>query len=128
MSAWMFGSDGMDRVMAAIDYAAKNGAPVPLRFLIPPDMVGRKLLEMNAEALRQRYDDDNDTSYKHTPVEISLMQMCKTLHCFRYQCSEGDVPETQLYKDVMTIEEWFDEHTGPDTSENRKAYDACIWG
>lgn len=136
MSAWMFGYDGMDRVLAAIEYAAKNGAAVPMASLLTPD-TGQRLLRMNSKAIEERYGEEGMSEreikrYKRTKVQISEVQMCKTLRCFTYQCSEGGVPEMQLFKDIRGIEDWFNNRIGYDQMQHnkslREAYDAAEWG
>lgn len=148
MSAWMFDSAGMNRVCDAINHAAKNGCPTPLTLLSQPS-AGRKLFEMNAEALRQRYDDadksgyndfDKRWTYKPSKPAIDEIQMCKTLHCFLYQCSEGSVPKTKLYEEIAAIEKWFDARVGYDSALYDKIkrtfkdkatearYNAATWG
>lgn len=70
------------------------------------DQIGRQLWAMNAEAIRQRYpsvigtDEERDMTgaaaayaYRH-PRNLTPAQMAKSAHCLRYQCSEGNVPET----------------------------------
>ena len=70
---------------------------------------GRKLYEMNAEALRQRYQLDgtqeltdyleeakNYTFEEHK--DISDAQLIKSMNCLAYQCCEGDVDESDLYQ------------------------------
>jgi hypothetical protein len=133
----MFGDDGMHRVVAAINYAAKNGCPVPLTLLAP--QAGDKMLKMNAAALLHRYGDDPKVNYPGgykfvNPGKLSEIQMCKTLHCFRYQCTEGDVSKTELYKQVEAITEWFDERVGYggdgvwSNETNERAYNEAKWG
>ena len=70
---------------------------------------GRELWRMNIEALRQRYRLDgtdelaqyNDTADRYVFVEstdVTEAQKLKSLNCLLYQCCEGDVDTTDLYK------------------------------
>ena len=75
---------------------------------------GRKLWAMNVDALTQRYDLDlseidgmmeDVNGYTFTEhKDTSGAQLLKSLHCFTYQCSEGDVPERLLFKDMIKLE------------------------
>ena len=138
MSAWMFDHGGMDRVVDAIVYAAKHGCPTPMTLLMPGTQVGNRLFKMNSEALYARYG--NDPSYCDPPPDYAYkasradeIQMCKTLHCFTYQCSEGDVPDSTLYQQITAIEQWFDARVGYGPNgwtdkDNERAYDRATWG
>ncbi|SRR6266568_1598565 len=57
------------------------------------------LFKLNCEALHQRYNDSEFPLFQfqnaHDP---SLIQVYKSLQCFLYQCSEGNVPEKKLFK------------------------------
>ena len=74
------------------------------------DGIGRGLWQTNAEALRQRYELDRTGpgnaaelaeylsaaaayAYRH-PRDVTPAQLAKSAHCLRYQCCEGNVPET----------------------------------
>lgn len=63
------------------------------------EKLGNSLFELNCEALHQRYNDEEfplfQFQHRHAP---SLIQAYKSLQCFLYQCSEGNVPETKLFK------------------------------
>lgn len=74
--------------------------------------LGRKLYAMNIEALRQRYPQIRNTeeerdyrrvmenyAWRDSSKEVTIGQLVKSASCLRYQCSEGNVPETwTLYK------------------------------
>lgn len=68
-----------------------------------------RLFEMNQKALLQRYDDKPDSDYVKIPKfeindkPVSDLQLLKSLQCLSYQCCEGNVPKTKLYKWVETI-------------------------
>ena len=77
---------------------------------------GKVLWMMNALAVGARYEEDHseyaDTISAYTFEEgkdISEAQQLKSLECFLYQCSEGDVPEMSLFRkldkfcDEMTV-------------------------
>lgn len=79
------------------------------------DDVFDALRQMNVDALKARYDDYeemiDDHGYETThdiwqPRDINEVvkpwhyQLLKSLQCYIYQCSEGDIPDTKLYKDM----------------------------
>lgn len=91
-----------------------------------PTLIGRRLFTLNIEAVQQRYPDTidrpqdmpgpcnsdgeatahriaRDFLYRPTARRVSTDEMVaslKALHCLRYQCSEGNVPETPLYQEI----------------------------
>lgn len=149
MSAWMFDHPGMCRVIDAIRHAAQNGHPTPMTLLMKPEQVARSLYAMNSKALHHQYSHDVDyctppTNFRYKASRADEMQMFKTIMCFTYQCSEGDVPESELYKQIEAIEHWFGPRVGYDRTKDafgsanlkirwsspaaEAAYDAAKWG
>lgn len=99
------------------------------------------LSEMNHNAVNQRYEGINfeaepfPKEYKQFEVAgnykdgafeipISYYQLLKSIDCYLYQCSEGNVPESALYKAVEDIRamlaNWI--------IRNTIAYNAANWG
>ena len=77
---------------------------------------GKELIDMNIEALDARYDikHSGEWSDYHSALEeyvfeehkdTSEAQQLKSLNCLLYQCSEGDVPETDLFKRLLKLAE-----------------------
>lgn len=102
------------------------------------DQLARDLIALNAEALRQRYGDALSTNvFKHRftfDAAQGPMQAYKSLNCFIYQCSEGNVPETPFYKaidaasDILGAMLGFTPRGDTTDPELRARYDAAIWG
>lgn len=79
--------------------------------------LGRRLQQMNKNSIRARYGETPDVQlFRYfTPYvrrnNMSRIAQAKLLYSLRYQCSEGRVPETKLYKDVSRacdlIDNWF---------------------
>lgn len=104
MSAFIVSPATMHRAVAAMD-AGRNQCCEAL------DLLGRQLYALNAEAVRQRYGDRADLSplpeeycwkitfwtLKESELQYK-MRLYKALRCLIYQCGEGNVPETMLYK------------------------------
>ena len=61
--------------------------------------VGQKLFEMNAKAVAQRYKEElQSVWFEESDKPVSKMSAVKALHCLRYQCSDGDIPQTALFQ------------------------------
>jgi len=66
--------------------------------------LGQKLLVMNNKAVDARYNENNPIelyNYSHTPA--SKIQVYKSMQCFLYQCTEGDIPKSKLYKELEEL-------------------------
>lgn len=96
---------------------------------------GRDLLHMNAEAMVQRYPsiresgeyDDYRTkagNYRPQVNSSNVAQLLKSAMCLHYQCSEGDVPETDpLYAWLTALIA-----AQPAQYADSDAYGAAVWG
>jgi hypothetical protein len=69
----------------------------------------KKLYDMNAGALKQRYPNsyiDMISDFQgFDPTRSSKPGVLKRIHCYLYQCSEGDVPNSPLFKLIKEIGE-----------------------
>lgn len=69
--------------------------------------IGKKLKDMNVRAVCQRYTSDKVTDYepyKHMSVlPPSLTQLYLALRTYLYQCSEGTVVKSKLYKQMTEL-------------------------
>jgi hypothetical protein len=68
------------------------------------EILGQEMFQLNIKAIDSRYGKGEarkfrplDYRYKVTEP-VPLVQVLKSLQCWLYQCNEGDVPETELYK------------------------------
>jgi len=105
-----------------------------------PDLVGMTLLEMNRRALVARYGDNAVEAvepYRYVePVGVNpllLVQVYKSLRCYLYQCSEGDIPDQPLYLQVAGVRDHMGLALGHDgerwqRAEMKDVYDECVWG
>ena len=69
------------------------------------EKLAKDMFALNVNAVRQRYNA-NDPAPKFTYVEsypTSLIQTLKSLNCWVYQCTEGDVPKSSLYKYFVDV-------------------------
>ena len=69
------------------------------------DELGGKLWQMNADAVNARYSEKSGAPicYAHRTRAYTLVQQYKATCCYLYQCSEGDVPQTELFKHVEDL-------------------------
>ena len=68
---------------------------------------GQKLVNLNNEAVNYRYND-KEKPFKFVEIEtidLNDFQFLKTLSCFLYQCSEGNIPKKALFKKLRELEE-----------------------
>ncbi len=80
------------------------------------DRLAIELFTMNRDAVQQRYDEPEDSDYIKIPEKVNwnegkldIWQTLKSLKCLRYQCSEGNVPESEMYKFLeKIIRSWTD--------------------
>ena len=99
------------------------------------DVLGQKLYDMNHKAVQARYPSRGygATVFKWKPsghlangnnIPEDLTTACqwlKALHCLRYQCSEGDVPEMLLYKALEKTIHQFESHLATIHPEYKQA-------
>ena len=84
-----------------------------------PEDIYEHLVEMNKKAIMLRYPDKAEemigdmTEYKNYVIVNNLLldqsdarrvnigiELYTSIRCFRYQCCEGDIPDSDLYKEV----------------------------
>lgn len=94
------------------------------------DVFVTKLKICNVEALQQRYPDHPDMWKEPTPVMavdgrmLEKVELFKQLTCISYQLSEGDVPESHVYKQLDKLSELLAYHIVVTLPE----YDEAYWG
>ncbi len=67
------------------------------------EKLGQEMYFLNVMAVRYRYEERADDlippGYKYKLEPTNIYQALKSLRCWLYQCSEGNIPETsELYK------------------------------
>lgn len=90
---------------------------------------GQALFDMNVEAVNQKYGENQAQEFRPLDYDY-LMELpqpdihtYKTLNCLLYQCSEGNVPETKLYKSMVSIKHYLADRI----VSHLKAYDEAPW-
>ena len=108
MSAFIISNRTMTRAIAAIREVQRH--MYSGRDMFPVDEtdkeLGDRLYKLNASAVAQRYREEAETiKYDDEPMlSFSKINMLKALQCLNYQCSEGDIPDTPIYKALNDIE------------------------
>lgn len=91
------------------EYEKANNKVVNTGF-ISDETLYRVLELMNAESLKQRYGDAIEENISESVPAIPFwgylnkVEIYKLLNCYTYQCCEGNVPETKLYKAIKQLE------------------------
>ena len=102
------------------------------------DLVGEKWTEKLANAMFQLNCDGVNARYgegeaeKFRPLNFTYkpegdtfrVQVLKSLQCWMYQCNEGDVPQTKLYRFFEEVENYLALQIVMDLPE----YDKAKWG
>ena len=92
MSVFLVTNETINRVVSAMlaeNEACEDG-----------DKLGAELLRMNHEALAARYGDSvpSDVTFRYRHESYMKHNRLKAMACLHYQCSEGDVPDCDLYQ------------------------------
>lgn len=110
MSAFVVDDSTIDRIVTFLghsdhDYLARIFRPLGYNPATEPEAFAQALFDMNCKAVDQRYPDHPARRYFHpepyrhqTNFNCADIGVLKAAGCLRYQCSEGDVPETPLFK------------------------------
>jgi hypothetical protein len=135
MSAYMVGTATIDRIISFLStgrniewiqrqVTADTGCD--LNTLEGKNELGLAMLQLNASALNARYGDKIEQhGYLFTRShETNIFQAYKSLRCWLYQCSEGDIPDTSLLYATM-------ERTACNLAmqivNRMPEYEACRW-
>ena len=104
MSAFIVDKETIDKIISTI---SKNNYLRDLYSLGSYEQnteFGKKLFKMNYEAVNQRYNENNQLEdYNYSYQNCSKVEAYKSAQCLRYQCSEGNVSEWTLYKELNNI-------------------------
>jgi len=118
MSAYIVNDKTLNRILTFVnDWNFYNNTELKKRFwdLIKYDKdetpeqvlskVGLILKELNSKAVEQRYNEKHDKQeFVYSFEKCDIFQAYQHLGCLIYQMSEGNVPETDLYKLLQEIE------------------------
>ena len=124
MSAYVASDQCINRILAS------KCASEPLCRVEDRQDFGQRMRAMNVEAVNARYGETADRllpneAYQYKGVLLSTTaQALKSLGCFLYQCSEGNVPELSLFKELDKYRDALAYHIATSTPE----YEAAEWG
>lgn len=130
MSAYIVSNKTMQRAVEAVLIAE---APYSTKMASKAEVtkLGTELFAMNQAALAARYGDNDEPptfigAAFHMPARVgkASIQQYKALNSLIYQCGEGDVPDTDLFK---RIDQASDKLAGKILS-SLPEYDAAEWG
>lgn len=95
-----------------------------------PERLGEAMAALNVWAVRARYEDADESGMIGAPYQFTRVSSAdpvaalKSLHCWHYQCSEGDAPHDPLYKAFEMIIHAIEGALIRQTPQ----YDAAAWG
>lgn len=127
-------------------YARQRFTDFDLSFDGDLQELGRALQRMNVEAVAQRYDERGewagvdvvyppgsfaDRAAAGGPVsilsniaQVSIVEASVSMACLIYQCSEGDVPERDLYKALVE----YSRDVAQAFVRQSPEWDEAVWG
>lgn len=113
MSAYIVNELTINRVINLIILFSKEREFTERRYpllknaILRPSKMGNKLYSMNVKAINSRYDNNINIkeidNYSYSNIDISKHQGLKSIECFLYQCSEGNITNYDLYKELTEL-------------------------
>jgi hypothetical protein len=88
------------------------------------------MFQLNCDGVTARYGEGEAEKFRpltctYKPeIYHSLVQVFKSLQCWKYQCSEGDVPQTKLYQFFEAVEN----HLAVKIVMDLPEYEKAKWG
>jgi len=112
MSAYVVDSETINKIVSFLNFSneyvywdhtylfRKLGYNIP--YIVDDyERLANDLFQMNVNAVKQRYSGDTEeyTYQFRTSINVRpAVEVYKAAQCLCYQCSEGNVPDTSLYK------------------------------
>lgn len=114
MSAFLVSAQTINHIVASISLIAKESATqgvgqLPRAFAQAgfdtnqagwEEQLAKAMFALNARAVAQRYHEPEATGFTYRRVAwlSNRYQLLKSINCWLYQCTEGDVPKQSLYQ------------------------------
>jgi hypothetical protein len=129
---WLGNSDNrwdLHQVLAAAEICHQTNSFLPC----PDDweeQLGTSMFILNCDAVNARYGKDQAQEFRplnysyQFELPVTDAQVLKSLQCWLYQCSEGDVPERPLYKAFREVER----SIAVDIVRRLDVYENASWG
>lgn len=117
MSAYVVEDEVINRIVSYLSHARglewtrreiSEKLGVDLTTHAGQEELARAMFTLNCNAVEQRYGDGEASSFRaldfqyKRDLHANNMQAYKSLGTWRYQCNEGDVPDTSVLFRVMT--------------------------
>lgn len=112
MSSFFVSKATIDACVTAINHNAAYHRDHGQLYATSNDTLGKDLWKMNRDAINARYAKDltedfdmeaKIAAYRYKTTRPTMVQMLKSLQCLAYQCSEGKVPERELFKQLERV-------------------------
>jgi hypothetical protein len=93
------------------------------------ETLGKLMFSLNCDAVNQRYGDDQAKEFRPLNyayrIEISCNRIMafKAIQCWHYQCSEGDIDQSNLYQVMERVQG----HLAEMIVTRLDAYDKLAW-
>ena len=99
MSAFVVTDELIHRILTHLRTRFASFSGVRLQEDAGCSRLGKKLLTMNVKAVSYRYQEPAlKIEYTFKEKDSSQVQHLADLKCFAYECTEGNVPNMDLYK------------------------------
>ena len=106
MSAFMVSNETIETIINGVFWSGESnwmGCLIEAGYFDEANFIrlGNELLAMNRDAVNQRYKENEEAPKFKWSQKLPLrtnFQVLKAMECLKYQCSEGNVMETELYK------------------------------
>jgi len=85
--------------------------------------LANELIKLNAEAVNHRYNETTEAVIFewNSDVKPNIYQFLKSVECLIYQCSEGNTPNTDLYKWLERLSDSIKDFIIKDADDYKKA-------
>lgn len=137
MSAFIISKETMDRALNGLrnahNYLGHTNMLETDEFGLM-NKIGRDLFKLNEDAVEQRYPNDdwlsrpdgiNDSDvYEFDINHCSVIASYKALQCLVYQCCEGDIPESPMFKRLEEASACL----GKEIIQKLPEYNSAPWG
>lgn len=132
MSSFLVSKATIDACVAAIHHNAAYCSTHGMLYATSMDTLGKDLWAMNNDAVSARYpldtveplaNDDKIEAYRYKTTFPTMVQMLRSVQCLIYQCSEGNVPERELFRQLETVADLLKDRIVSDLP----AYKAAKW-
>jgi hypothetical protein len=94
------------------------------------EKLAQAMFQLNCDGVNARYGKGEAEKFRPLSFQYQwesyfpLVQVLKSLRCWKYQCNEGDVPQTKLYQFFGEVEKYLALQIVVDLPEYEKAW----WG